>query len=271
MGQGDAILVSYGYWQMLIDGGKDRRVLACLNRNLPFGDRTLEFVVATHADSDHVGGLALVLKTFRVQRLITTYQLRETDDFKQFWRLVQVKKSKGTRLTHSCGLESLWFDSRLSVKAWSTSGSGCLFNSSKPAKTESILWDKNNYFSKSDDNYNNGSIIIFIQFEHHSFLFTGDLEKEGELALINSGLLRKTNVLKVGHHGSKSSTSELFLATVRPEISLISVGKGNPYHHPSPLVIKRLLEVGSLIYRTDQEGEIKLISDGEALKVLRSR
>ncbi len=267
VGQGDAILVTRGFYQVLIDGGRDDQVLRCLNHHLPIGDRTIELVVATHADADHIGGLSPVLSSFRVLKLMTNQQVKQTADFKQFWQLVQAEKERGMQLDFACVGQVVWLSNKLQLKVISTSGRAGINGVCVKDTTENTLSDKTLLTKSKDKNYNNGSIVLLLSFLEHRYLFTGDLEAEGELALIRSGLLSKINVLKVGHHGSKSSSSLPFLLTLRPEISLISVGKGNPYHHPSPLVINRLLEVGSKVYRTDLSGDIELIDDGVFLKV----
>jgi len=267
VGEGDAILISYGYQQMLIDGGRDEAVLYCLNRHLPIGDRTIELVVATHPDADHIGGLTWVLESYRVLNLVTSQQIKQTDDFKQFWRLVQAKKTKGMRLIFPTVNQVLWIDRHLLAKVVSTSSSGSFSSLDNVRSTENILSDEIDKSIQKSNDYNNGSIVILFSFDRYVFLFTGDLEKEGELAIIHSGLLSKANVLKVGHHGSKSSSSMQFLGIIRPEISLIGVGKGNLYHHPSPQVVNRLLEVGSKVYRTDRDGEIEVVPEDDSLFV----
>jgi len=102
-----------------------------------------------------------------------------------------------------------------------------------------------------------------LQIGQIKILLTGDLEVEGELALIESNLLEDIDILKVGHHGAKTSTSDEFLTIVKPETSVISVGKTNSYGHPSLDVINSLMQFGSKVLRTDEIGTIELVSDGE--------
>ena len=267
VGQGDAILISYRFQQMLIDGGRDEKVLDCLNHYMPMGDRTIEVVVATHADADHIAGLAQVLESFKVLKLISTQQGKQTDDFKRFWELVQVEKSTGMRLIYPQPQQVVWLVGPLSAKVVSTSGSRSIEPPLITTKTETRLSDVFTQNKKKTIDYNDGSIVVLLQFGEQLFLFTGDLEKTGELALIKTGLLRRVNVLKVGHHGSKSSSGRAFLGVLRPEITLISVGEANQYGHPSPQVIQRLLEVGANTYRTDQQGNIEVVADGSHLFV----
>jgi len=271
VGQGDAILVSYGFQQMLIDGGRDEKILRCLDRHLPIGDRTIEIVVATHADADHIGGLVSVFKYFNVREIVTTNQGKKTTDFAEFWRLVQAKEKQGTRLIQPKQTVVLWQQRPLWVKTLPTSGSNQPKKTIKYSFSETRLSAHLAANSQQVVDYNNGSIVLLLQFGQRSFLFTGDLEKEGELSLIRRGLLKKVDVLKVGHHGSKSSSSQLFLAKIRPEISLISVGKNNHYGHPSPQVIDRLKQINSKIYRTDLVSTIEVSSDGQKLFVKTGR
>ncbi len=267
VGQGDGILISYGFQQVLIDGGRDEKILACLHNHLPFGDHTLEMVVATHADADHIGGLVSVFKSFNVEEIITTNQGKKTADFAEFWRLVQAKEKRGTRVIQPRRGEVLWQRPQLWLESLSTSGRIESKNQSKKQFSETILSAHLAVNGEKTVDYNNGSIVLLLQFGRCSFLFTGDLEKEGELSLLHQGLLRRIDVLKVGHHGSKSSSSQAFLAKIRPEISLISVGKNNHYGHPSPQVIARLHQIGAQIYRTDLVSTIEVSSDGQQLFV----
>src|SRR3990170_4365332 len=110
-------------------------------------------------------------------------------------------------------------------------------------------------------------LVFLLEYGQTSWLFTGDLEENGELLLVKSGLLPQVDVLKVGHHGSATSSSLEFLERIRPNISIISAGKGNSYGHPAPIALKNLQLIGSAILRTDQLGDIELVTDGDEIWV----
>ncbi len=228
VGQGDAILVSQGKTQILIDGGRDGKILlGKLGKHLPFWDRRIESVIATHPDADHVGGLASAVRRYHVATYLSNGVEGDSDvfrDLKQTLDLSHVTKQSvvgtGSRILFPGGTE-------LRV----------LFPQSGTAKTMSET--------------NEGSIVVRLVFGDASFLLTGDLPHE-EMVLPD---IPSTKVLKVAHHGSKYSTSESWLARVHPETALVSVGK-NRYGHPSEEVLARLQERGIRILRTDQQGDV---------------
>lgn len=127
---------------------------------------------------------------------------------------------------------------------------------------ETELWASSEQDPATDDSSNDGSIVLFLRYGRLTTLLTGDLEENGELALLRNGLIVKTDVLKVGHHGSKTSTTVDLLRRLRPEISVISSGVNNSYNHPSPEVTSRLRMFGTNVYRTDKLGTIRFASDG---------
>ena len=132
--------------------------------------------------------------------------------------------------------------------------------------TELQLWDAKQYTELNPKESNNRSTLLSLRFGQVSLLLTGDLEEPIEQALVEYGMVTQHTILKVGHHGSKSSTSESFLREVRPEIALISAGKNNKYGHPSPHILQRLTQLGvKQILRTDQQGTIELLTDGQVI------
>lgn len=249
VGQGDAILVIEGFSQMLVDGGRDSQVLECLNRFLPFWDRQLEFVVATHPDADHIGGLATVLQAYEVQHLFVATK-KETADFKLFWQAVTVESAQGMKI-HQVSPGT-------SVKLGPLASSVVL--SPPQDHAETLLSAQSGTNKEVVRNYNDESIVLFLQLGQAKVLLTGDLESSGEQALLNKGLLNNIDVLKVGHHGSKTSTTQAFVAKIQPEFSLISASKNNSYGHPHKEVVDRLLLSGSVIKSTSQEGHIELVA-----------
>jgi beta-lactamase superfamily II metal-dependent hydrolase len=133
----------------------------------------------------------------------------------------------------------------------------------QPGDTETQLSAYLGQKGTSQLSANDGSIALFLQYQHFSFLTTGDLEEHPEQTLVTRGVIKDIDVLKAGHHGSKTSSTATFLAAARPEFTLVSSGKNNRYGHPHTEVLRRLEEVGSQILRTDQLGHIELQTNGQ--------
>jgi len=234
VGQGDAILISHGNNQMLIDGGKNGKIiLEKLGKHIPFWDRTIEAVIATHPDQDHIGGLIDVAEAYNISNIIETNSISESQTFLA-WK--EAEKSE-----HSQILEAI---KGLTVK----------FPEGADAQ---VIYPFSSVISPNKSSANQYSVVMELKSGENSFLFTGDLPAEQELALIREKSALNSRVLKVSHHGSKYSTSEEFLNAVKPEEAVISVGKNNSYGHPSPEIIEKLLKHGVKIWRTDEMGDIK--------------
>jgi len=228
VGQGDAILISQGQTQVLIDGGRDgKTLLGKLGQQMPFWDRQIELILATHPDADHVGGLAAAIRRYNTVNYLSNGVEGESEVFHD---LKQALDSNGTVKQSIVG-----------------TGSKIIF----PGGAElQILFPKSGA-AKMINETNEGSIVARLVFGDESFLLTGDLPHE-ETVLPD---VLPTRVLKVAHHGSKYSTSETWLSKVRPEAAVVSVGK-NRYGHPSEEVLSRLRERGVHILRTDEQGDV---------------
>ena len=262
VGQGDASLITRNTTQVLIDGGPpNNKVLLCLADNMPMWDRRIELVVATHPDADHIGGLVEVFKRYKVDTLLVPDYVHDTD---LFWSFYELSKDKSKVVTVKQG-------SIIQIE-------GMEWKVLWPEKSynEPLVWDYN--FDRDDNFVRNEQIVPFIKrqprdgnsisivmnLEYGSFraLFTGDVGVNEENVLKSSGLLSTVHILKVGHHGSKTSTSVDFLEKVSPRYGLIGVGAGNKYGHPNKEVVDRLTDYGVEILRTDVLGTIKLWTDG---------
>ncbi len=246
VGQGDSIFIEtpYGH-QILIDGGPDSRILEKLNKEMPFGDKTIDLVILTHPEKDHMKGLLKVLERYKVEQILWTGIIRNTADYNKWQELIKKEKAEITIAKASQRIKA---------------GRVC-FN---------ILYPFESLEGEEFKNSNNTSIISQLTFGNNSFLFTGDAGKSVEKKILSKcredvNCLLDSDVLKVGHHGSKTSTSEEFLEEVSPEIAVISCGKNNPYHHPHQEVLKNLEQFDIKILRTDQNEDIKVISDGNKL------
>jgi len=241
VGQGDAIFIQtpHGH-QILIDGGPSPTLLLDrLGRAMPFWDRSLDLVVLTHPDEDHLAGLIPVLERYQVARAMEPALPRETALAEEWERMLgergvpQVMGQQGMQIA----LED-----------------GALLEVLHPGP---IL------LQGTDADDNNNSLALRLVYGRGSFLLTGDLEHEGEEALLRRGQPVRSWVLEVAHHGAGSGTGERFLAAVDPQLAVISVGKDNRFGHPAPELLKRLAQQGVSVLRTDEQGQIELITDGE--------
>ena len=257
VGQGDATLIIDRDFQMLVDGGPDSSVLRCLKRHIPVFDTTIDVLLLTHADSDHFAGLTSVLRQYQVNRLIINNVAKDSPDFYAFYTQVMSEiANSGMRVqfvdmgNRFCLTGSICFTV---VSNFNELIPENIFATRKDfARLSDII---HNYIPKSYD-YNDGSIVIILDFDEKKFILTGDAEEKAELAIVQAGLLTDVDVLKVGHHGSKTSTSEEFVSKLQPEHAVISCGQGNSYGHPHQNTLDTLREHLVKIWRTDQQGEI---------------
>lgn len=268
VGQGDAILLQIKNWQMLVDGGPPgRAALDCLHQHLPWWDKTLEYLVATHPDADHVGGLEEVLRSYRVQTTLINGENKQTAVFEGFYSMLQAEQKQGMRLISVATGDRLQPIDKLNFNVLTPQERLRVIYPLNQALSETMLQDKNQSQTSQEVDANARSIALKVDYMKVGVLLMGDLPKEGEQALCESGLLEVVDILKVGHHGSKTSTDPCFVMWTLPEISIISVGKNNRFGHPSPEVETRLLSYGSQIMRTDELGTIELVTNGQQVWV----
>jgi competence protein ComEC len=264
VGQGDAILISNGFWQALVDGGPNDEVLFCLNRHMPLWDRNIELVVATHADQDHINGLIDVLKQYRVSNLLISDH-KDTATFNSFARIIENRVvNDGMKLLEPILGQEIRLSDVFSMQILAPNNQEmAIYGEENQGSTETILSD---ILDKSNQDYlssNDRSIVLLLTINKVGVMLMGDLEQSGELALIDKGLTAKTSVVKIGHHGAKTSTNMRFLEEVQPELGVISCAENNKFSHPDPLTLENLSKIGVKIHRTDLNGELELISDGE--------
>ncbi|OGJ15591.1 MAG: hypothetical protein A2632_00140 [Candidatus Pacebacteria bacterium RIFCSPHIGHO2_01_FULL_46_16] len=269
VGQGDAILIAWQSNQVLIDAGRGEKVLSCLWSELPFFDRTLELVVATHPDADHIGGLPLVFDQFSIQSLLLPPVTRETADFVALSHSVSREIELIGRVVPAKRGQKIILADELTLTVLAPLAQPGKNKLKKSLATETELSAFADFQPIPDGESNNWSIVLLLQYKHFTTLLTADAETPLELALLQAGVVDDIDVLKVGHHGSKSSTTEAFLRIISPETSLISVGKNNPYGHPTEVVLDRLRDRGVEILRTDELGSVSIESDGERYWVAR--
>jgi len=238
VGQADAAVILCGGKTMMIDGGNagDSSLIYSYLKNT-LGLSHIDCMIATHPHEDHIGGLSGALNACTVG---TVYSPVTEYDSKVFDSLVRYTENQGKTLTVP----------RMGETIWLGDAQAQIISSAKP-------------YAEINDT----SIVVKITFGRTSFLFTGDAEWEAEHDLIESGYDLSADLLKVGHHGSSSSTSYVFLREVMPEYAVISVGEGNTYGHPSESVTSRLRDVGASVYRTDLNGHIVVVSDGKTISI----
>lgn len=238
VGQGDAILLEAPSGQViLVDGGPDKKVLRRLGEELPFWERRIDLVVLTHPHEDHFGGLSEVLERYEVGAVMISGVEALSQGYQHLLAVVEDKHIP------------LWV---IEKPEEVTFGQVQLH----------ILYPDHSFKGKRISNLNNSSLVIKVQYKEVDMLLTGDAEQEEEMELVKAGADLKADILKVGHHGSETSSTELFLAAVQPTLAVISSGVGNKYGHPSPRTVKRLERLGIPLRRTDTEGTIHLHTDG---------
>jgi competence protein ComEC len=250
VGQGDAMLITTPHGQqVLIDGGPSPSALTtALGREMPFWDRSLDLVVMTHPDADHVTGLVAALDRYRVGGWLDNGLA--SDDAIYAECLARLEASQVTR----CGVRA---GDHLEL------GEGIALEVLHPPP-EPLTG------TAADDN--NNSVVLRLVWEDAEFLLTGDLEAEAEHVLLASGQPLSAGVLKVAHHGSGGSSTVEFLAAVDPAYAVLSVGVDNRFGHPNPAVLERLEELGQVtVLRTDQQGTIEFVTDGQRLSVRTER
>lgn len=245
IGQGDAIYIeSPAGNQVLIDGGPGKSILRELSAMMPFYDRSIDVVLATHADQDHVGGLPDVLNKYKVGLFMETGVLGPSSSYEELERLTLEKSIEKVLARRDMSLD--------------LGGGATLY----------ILFPDRD-MTGSDTN--SSSIVAKLVLGESKFLLTGDSPKAIETYLLSleddhQGDL-DSDVLKAGHHGSKTSTGEEFVEAVSPEYTVISAGKKNRYGHPHQEVLDILNKYKVKILRTDQAGRIIFKTDGEKLEV----
>lgn len=236
VGQADSVLIQAGTHAMLIDAGNHDDV-GLIKRYLEQqGIKELEYVVGTHPHEDHIGGLDGIISSYPVREVIMPKVTATTTTFKDVAAAVQ---KKGLKITTPVPNNKIML-----------------------GDAECVIYAPN---SGEYQELNNYSVVIRVKYGSTAFLFTGDAEGISEEEMINKGYELSADVLKVGHHGSASSTTSAFLKKVHPQYAVISVGKDNSFRHPSQQTIDRLLKNNIQIYRTDLQGNILAVSDGETI------
>jgi len=242
VGQGDSIFIKTPKNQkILIDGGPDSTVLEKLGENLPFYDRTLDLVILTHPHADHLVGLIYVLERYNVKMVAFTGATHTTDEYLEWLNLIKKKKIP-VKIVYS----------------------GVNFDFGDDCKLIT-LYPFSSLENERVDSLNNSSIVCKLVYKNNSFLLSGDIEEEAEKEILDQKVDIKADVLKVAHQGSKTSSSEDFLKAVDSRVAVIMVGEENKFGHPHKQVLESLEALGINFLRTDKNGDIEFVSDGEKI------
>ena len=252
IGQGDAAFIETPKGQqVLIDGGPSSKILEKLGKEMPFWDRDIDLVILTHPEADHLSGLIDVLKKYKVRNILWTGIIRDTPEYKEWQKLI---REEGAKIFIASKGQKIKMANDISID---------------------VLFPFESAEGKEFENSNDTSVVSRLVLGHNSFIFTGDISEIAEKELISAYSCSDScefatldsDVLKIAHHGSKTSSSEGFLQVVSPEVAIISVGKNNSYGHPTPETLENLNKYGIKVLRTDESGDIKIISDGEVFKI----
>lgn len=238
VGQGDAIFIETpNKIQVLIDGGPVASpILEKLSSKMPFYDRSIDLVIATHMDADHIGGLVQVLERFEIGGILVSSVNSDTDLSNLFFKII---KEKNIPVVVVKAGDNFKLDKDIDLFVLSP-------------------WEGLLDVSKDNDS----SLVTKLTYRDDSFLFMGDAEKRVEYGLAQSKFDISSDVLKIGHHGSNTSSVKYFLSKVNPKLAIIQVGKNN-YGHPHQAVLKRLSEIQVL--RNDLNGDITIYSYGNSI------
>ncbi len=232
VGQGDAMLVILpGDTQILIDGGPSNKISAKLSKYLPFYDKDIELAILTHPHKDHLNGIVSVFKDYNVKNFIwsgANYESRLYSDF------IEALKKEGSNIYLAKAGDVVSYGNQPILK---------------------ILSPPEILLGRNLKSIHESNIVSELDLGNKKFLLMGDAEEKLEQQLVASNSITDIDVLKVGHHGSKTSTSQNFLQAAKPEEAIIQVGR-NSYGHPTPIVLNRLTEFGAKIFRNDQLGDI---------------
>lgn len=233
VGQADCILISKNNKYILIDAGNNEDGELLVEYFKELGVKEFEYVIATHAHEDHIGGMDDIINNFNLDHFYMPDVITTTKTFEDVLDSLLAKE-----------------------QAFETPNIGDKF------KLDDMEFEVL-YIGEEKTDLNNCSIVLKLTYQNTTYLFTGDATDKVEKILINEGKDLSSDVLKVGHHGSQYSSTAAFLKAVNPRYAIIQVGENNTYDHPKQITLDKLEKLNTLIYRTDKDGTIILTSDGE--------
>jgi competence protein ComEC len=236
VGQADSIIIESAGHYMLVDAGNNGDGDFVVNYLKDLGAKSLDYVIGTHPHEDHIGGLDDVIDNFKVSNIIMPEVTTTTDTFDD---VVSAIEDNGLLIT-----------------------TPVVGDEYKIGEAEFTILSPNDDYQEE---YNDWSVGIKLTNGENSFVMCGDAEQKAEDDICNNGINLIADVLKIGHHGSDTSTSDLFLEAVNPTYAVISVGEGNQYGHPALETLKKLKDAGIKYFRTDEQGTIIAVSDGKKI------
>lgn len=242
VGQGDAIFIKTPQQRKIIIDFANKQGLKDLAKKIPWWDKTIDLIIISHPHDDHIVGLIPIIKKYKIKNIIYNGVL---DNSPFYLELLKIIKEKNIPLLVPQENQTIELEPNCKIK---------------------FLFPGDRYYQRGLDNLNNSSIVNQLICQNSIFLFMGDAETEVENELLEQGINLKSDVIKIGHHGSLSSSQEKFLKAVQAKIAIIMVGKNNKYGHPSLRILKRLEKLQTEIFRTDLNGSITIIDDGKTLK-----
>lgn len=239
VGQGDAIFIKTPEkHQILIDFGSGQGIND-LNKKIPWWNKKIDLIIITHPHDDHIIGLIQIIKNYKIKNIMYTGIVYDSPAYLELLEEIEKKN-----------IPLLVPQENQSIKL----GKNCDLN---------IIFPWENFYNKEIDNLNNSSIISQLNCQNSKFLFMGDAEEEVENKLLEKNMDIKSDILKIGHHGSITSSQQEFLEKIAPQMAIIMVGKNNKFNHPSLRILKRLEKLKIKTLRTDLNGTITIISDGK--------
>lgn len=244
VGQGDAIFIETpDKKQVLVDGGPDLSILEKLGKGMPFWDRYIDLIILTHPEYDHIGGLIEVIKRYKVGGILTTGVIRDTAEYKEWAKIINEEE-----IPVIVAQAGKIIDLGSNIKLF-------------------IIYPFENLSGQKIKKANNSSIVTQLTYKNFELLLTGDIEKKVEKELTNNlpigGL--ESEVLKIAHHGSKTSSIDEFIKVVNPLVAVIQAGKDNSYGHPHQSVLDRLRNITTFV--TGRDGDIEILTNGNSFKI----
>lgn len=249
VGQGDGILITTpSHKQIIVDAGPDKKILDCLSQYMPFWDRTIDIALLTHPHADHFAGYYYVIDRYRLDQFATEELRNNTDGFEELEKRLQKRQLQ----PHFVAAGDRW-----------RTPDGILIEVAGPAKAFLASKDPDGIITSSAES---ASLVIKISYGDFSVLLTGDAPLD-QMQMIAAEGVDGLDVLQIPHHGSSTGLDEHVLSFLKPQVSIISVGKNN-YGHPKQEVLELLQKQGINVLRTDQRGDIELVSDGKEWKII---
>ncbi len=253
VGQGDSIFIETpSLRHILIDGGPGNAVLGQLGKHLPLGQKSLDMIILTHPDSDHLNGLLQVIEKYKVDYIVWTGIVRGGSQYQLWLRLLEKARESGSKIIIA----------KLGSKIKNGQVAMDIINPLTSVYGQDF---------RPKNNDNDTGIVLHLTYGKNTFLFTADISSIIESKLLEIKANLASDVLKIAHHGSKYSSLKGFLQAVNPRLAVISVGAHNTYGHPTPIVLQRLQDLNITTLRTDQNGTVEILSDGQNLKVSKEK